>query len=89
MYFGCLPMSSEEKKISLVVQCHYLPSLKLWHGREERLKEATNSMSEACDKAVQHKFGVMTCRSCMTLSNASRSAGRKRAKKTDVQKLLS
>jgi hypothetical protein len=57
----------QEKEVSLIVKRYNLPPLKLGHGREEGLKHATDRVSQASDKVIEHKLGVMICWSGMSL----------------------
>lgn len=64
-----VPMSSEEQKVTLVVEGDDLSALELWHGREERLKHAADGVAQAGHKAVENEFGEMGSGAGVSLAN--------------------
>lgn len=83
-----VPMPSEEQKVSLIVQCDNLPSLKLGHWRKSCLEHAANSVPKTSYKVVQNELWIVRCSARMSLMARMSRAQKKRRRDTNTDKYL-
>lgn len=81
-------MPSKKQKVSLIVQCDNLPSLKFGHGRERGLEHAANGMPKTGYKIIQNQFWMVGCRTSMSLMAKISQAYKKRNRTLQIFALL-